>query len=80
MVTQLFADRLCEEGIPVFEIRPGIIETDMTSNLPMDEVKNIIPMRRVGDPREVASLVAYLMSDDAAYITRQVIAVNGGMI
>ena len=74
------AVELARRKITVNCIAPGIIETDMTSNLPMDEVKNIIPMRRVGDPREVASLVAYLMSDDAAYITRQVIAVNGGMI
>lgn len=74
------AVELARRKITVNCIAPGIIETDMISNLPMDEVKNIIPMRRVGDPREVASLVAYLMSDDAAYITRQVIAVNGGMI
>ena len=74
------AIELARRKITVNCIAPGIIETDMTSQLPIDEVKNMIPMRRVGDPREVASLAAYLLSDDAAYITRQVIAVNGGMI
>ena len=61
-------------------IAPGVIETDMTANLPEEMVRDAIPMRRFGKPQEVASLVAYLLSDDAAYITRQVISVNGGMV
>ena len=49
-------------------------------NLTVDEIKKIIPIRRMGTPKEVASLVGYLLSEDASYITRQVISVNGGMI
>ena len=74
------AIELARRKITVNCIAPGIIETDMTADLPIEEVKNMIPARRVGTPQEVASLAAYLLSDDAAYITRQVIAVNGGMI
>ena len=74
------ATELARRNITVNAIAPGVIETDMTADLPTDLVKEAIPMRRFGKPQEVASLVAYLMSDDAAYITRQVISVNGGMI
>jgi 3-oxoacyl-[acyl-carrier protein] reductase len=59
-------------------IAPGIIETAMTEGVP-EEVTSAIPMRRMGKPEEVASLAAFLFSDDAAYITRQVISVNGGL-
>ena len=58
---------------------PGVIETDMIKDIPSDEVKKIIPMKRFGTPKEVASLVNYLMSEDASYITGQVISVNGGL-
>lgn len=74
------ATELARRNITVNAIAPGVIETDMTVDLPEDLVKEAIPMRRFGKPQEVASLVAYLMSDDAAYITRQVISVNGGII
>ena len=78
--TKALAVELAKHKITVNCVAPGIIETDMTKDLPADEIKKIIPARRMGQPREVASLVAYLLSDDAAYITRQVISVNGGMI
>ncbi len=71
---------LAKRNITVNCIAPGVIATDMTANLPTDIVEQMIPMRRAGKPEEVASLVAYLLSDDAAYITRQVISVNGGLI
>ena len=71
---------LAKRDITVNAIAPGVIETDMTADLPIEELQKIIPMRRMGKAREIASLVAYLLSDDASYITRQVISVNGGMI
>lgn len=70
---------LAKRGITVNAIAPGVIETDMTQDLPVDEVKKMIPMKRFGKPKEVASLVNYLMSEDASYITGQVISVNGGL-
>ena len=60
-------------------VAPGPIATDMIAGAPLVQMLEAIPMRRVGKPEEVASLVAFLMSDEAAYITRQVIGVNGGM-
>lgn len=74
------AVELAKRDITVNAIAPGVIETDMTAELPIEEIQKMIPMRRMGKPSEIASLVAYLLSDDAAYITRQVISVNGGMI
>ncbi len=74
------AVELAKRNITVNAIAPGVIETDMTADLPIEEIQKMIPMRRMGSAKEVASLVAYLLSDDAAYITRQVISVNGGMI
>ena len=76
------AVELAKRGITVHAIAPGVIETDMLSSLvpeAVDEVKRAIPMRRFGKPEEIASLVTYLLSEGAAYLTRQVISVNGGM-
>lgn len=70
---------LAKRKITVNAIAPGIIDTDMIQNIPQDEVKKLIPMKRFGKPEEVASLVNYLMSEDAGYITGQVISVNGGL-
>ncbi|MBQ9432380.1 MAG: 3-oxoacyl-ACP reductase FabG [Kiritimatiellae bacterium] len=74
------AIELAKRRITVNCVAPGIIETDMVQCLPDDEVKRLIPMRRYGKPEEVAALVCFLLSDAAAYITRQVISINGGMI
>lgn len=70
---------LAKRGITVNAIAPGAIDTDMTEDLPVDEIKKMIPMKRFGQAKEVASLVNYLMSEDASYITGQVISVNGGL-
>lgn len=77
--TKSLALELAKRGITVNCIAPGVIDTDMTKDLPVDELKKIIPMRRTGTAKEVASLANYLMSEDAAYITGQVISVNGGL-
>lgn len=70
---------LAKRGITVNCIAPGVIETDMIKDLPVEEMKKLIPMKRAGKPEEVASLVNYLMSEDSSYITGQVISVNGGL-
>ena len=77
--TKALALELAKRAITVNCVAPGLIETDMTSDVPMDEALKMIPARRVGKPEEVAAAVAFLMHADAAYITRQVISVNGGL-
>jgi 3-oxoacyl-[acyl-carrier protein] reductase len=77
--TKALALELAKRDITVNCVAPGLIDTDMVGELPLDEIKKMIPARRVGHPREVAAAVAFLMSDDAGYITRQVISVNGGL-
>lgn len=77
--TKALALELAKRAITVNCVAPGLIETDMISDVPMEEALKMIPARRVGKPEEVAAAVSFLMSEDAAYITRQVISVNGGM-
>jgi 3-oxoacyl-[acyl-carrier protein] reductase len=77
--TKALALELAKREITVNCVAPGLIETDMTSEVPMDEVLKLIPARRVGKPEEVAAVVSFLMGDEAAYVTRQVISVNGGL-
>ncbi len=77
--TKALAVELAKRKITVNCVAPGIIETDMVGDEVAEEAKKMIPLRRMGQPEEVAGLVAFLMSDQASYITRQVIAVNGGM-
>jgi 3-oxoacyl-[acyl-carrier protein] reductase len=77
--SKALALELATRAITVNCVVPGVIRTDMTEGLALDAVLKDIPARRLGEPEEVASLVAYLLSEAAGYITRQVIAVNGGM-
>ncbi len=77
--TKALAIELAKRDITVNCVAPGLIDTEMVESLPLEEIKKMIPLRRVGRPEEVAATVAFLMSDDAAYITRQVISVNGGL-
>ncbi len=71
---------LAKRDITVNCVAPGLIDTDMVSQEVADESIKMITMRRMGQADEVAALVAFLVSDQAAYITRQVISVNGGLI
>jgi 3-oxoacyl-[acyl-carrier protein] reductase len=77
--TKALALELAKRNITVNCVAPGLIDTDMTAAVPRDEALKLIPMRRTGQPAEVAAAAAFLCSDDACYITRQVISVNGGM-
>lgn len=77
--SKALALELAKRKITVNCVAPGLIETDMLENLPLEQVIETIPARRLGKAEEVAALVAFLMSEDAGYITRQVISVNGGL-
>ena len=74
------AVELASRGITVNCVAPGLIESEMVDELVLERAIQAIPMGRVGQPDEVAAAVAFLFSDSAAYITRQVIGVNGGMV
>lgn len=78
--SKALAIELAKRKITVNCVAPGLIETEMTETLMIEEAIKMIPMQRVGKVEEVAATVNFLMSADAAYITRQVISVNGGMI
>lgn len=77
--TKSLALELAKRKITVNCIAPGVIESEMTQDLELDEIKKHIPLRRIGKAEEVASLVNYLLSDGAAYITKQVISIDGGL-
>jgi len=77
--TKALAIELAKRKITVNCVAPGRIETDMLEGLPLEEASSAIPMRRLGQPEEVASVVKFLLSEEASYVTRQVISVNGGL-
>lgn len=77
--SKALALELASRAITVNCVAPGLIETEMIADAPIEEVLKLIPARRVGQPEEVAAAVSFLMGEDAAYITRQVISVNGGL-
>jgi 3-oxoacyl-[acyl-carrier protein] reductase len=77
--TKALAQEVAPRNITVNAIAPGFIETDMTKDLPEEELKKMIPVGRFGKPDEVAALVAFLASEEAGYITGEVININGGL-
>ena len=77
--TKALAVELASRAITVNCVAPGLIRTDMSADAPVEEALNMIPAGRIGEPDEVAAVVAFLMSGAAAYVTRQVIGVNGGL-
>jgi 3-oxoacyl-[acyl-carrier protein] reductase len=77
--SRALASEVARFGIRVNVVAPGLIDTEMIKGAPLHKIKEIIPMARIGRPEEVAKVVRFLCSDDASYITGQVISVNGGM-
>lgn len=77
--TKALALELAKRKITVNCVAPGLIETEMADDLPVAEIVKHVPIKRMGRVEEVAATVDFLMSDNAAYITRQVISVNGGL-
>lgn len=77
--TKALAQEVAARQVTVNAVAPGFIATDMTRDLPEEELRKQIPAGRFGTPEEVAALVAFLASDEAAYITGQVVSINGGL-
>ena len=77
--SKALALELAKREITVNCVAPGLIETEMIADVPLEEMLKLIPARRIGKPEEVAAVVSFLLAEDAAYITRQVISVNGGL-
>lgn len=77
--TKALALEAAARNVTVNAVAPGFIDTDMTKDLPQDELKQLVPMKRFGKPEEVAAIVGFLCSDEASYITGEVISINGGL-
>jgi len=77
--SRVLSSEVARLGVRVNVVAPGAVDTDMIRDAPAENIKQMIPMGRIGRPEEVAKVVRFLCSDDASYITGQVISVNGGM-
>ena len=77
--TKALAQEVAPRNVTVNAVAPGFIETDMTKDLPEEDLKRLIPLGRFGKPEEVAGIVGFLVSHEASYITGEVINVNGGL-
>ena len=77
--TKALVQEAAARNVTVNAVAPGFIETDMTKDLPQEELQKLVPMKRFGKPEEVAALVGFLCSDEASYITGEVISINGGL-
>ena len=77
--TKALAQEVARKNVTVNAVAPGFIKTDMTSDLDEDGLKKTIPARRFGEPEEVAALIGFLASEDAGYITGNIISINGGL-
>lgn len=78
--TRSLAQETASRNVTVNAVAPGFIETDMTKDLPQEQLKAMVPMKRFGTPEEVAELVGFLCSEHAGYITGEVISINGGLL
>jgi 3-oxoacyl-[acyl-carrier protein] reductase len=79
--TKSLAQEVASRGITVNAVAPGIIDTSMSeSSFSAEDIARMVPMKRAGKPDEVANLIGFLASDEAAYISGQIISINGGMI
>ena len=81
-MTRALAKELAPRNVRVNAVAPGMIETDMSQvvrGIAGEQIKKMIPLKRIGQPQEIAAVVAFLASDDAAYLTGQVLRVDGGL-
>jgi 3-oxoacyl-[acyl-carrier protein] reductase len=78
--TRSLAKEVASRGICTNVVAPGFVDTGMIKDIPADIIKEIVPMKRAGSPAEIAALVAFLCSEDASYITGEVVNVSGGII
>lgn len=78
--TKALAQEVAPRKVTVNAVAPGFIESDMTKELPKEELSKMVPMKRFGKPEEVASLVGFLAGEESSYITGEVISINGGLL